>query len=422
VCSSKAYRWYWVMLKHGVVSAGVGEKPGQGVLVAWRDPEPLAARFASFSTWDRVVTYRSVRVDACDTDMALELPQVLLESWVPGYVSRADGELEEAREAARRSGLLFHEASPGALSAQAGLTEEEAEGIRRMRAAAGDQGGFVTGFDPSSEEERAKASARAARFGAGGEDAGPDGDADMKSREKREARAKRFGVPVVEDEEVGKGLLRDLTGLRVPRKDADEQHAKRPEAINIYGLFDHIYTRDILDWFSEFGASRVEWLHDCSANIVFADFNTARRAVAGLSVAIPSITGFEAAVEDLTNKGYTCAPFPMQGGQGHRFFLVRTATAGDVKAAEKEYRTTIGFDRARLGKSDRPGGNFGRKMIEVIRKKAAQAAAMKAEERITGAKSKRRDSDDEDQDEGDARAKARRTADDDEAAPADDAE
>jgi hypothetical protein len=243
----------------------------------------------------------------------------------------------------------------------------------------------------------------------------------MKSREKREARAKRFGVPVVEDEEVGKGLLRDLTGLRVPRKDADEQHAKRPEAINIYGLFDHIYTRDILDWFYEFGASRVEWLHDCSANIVFADSNTAKRAVAGLSVAIPSITGFETAVEDLTKKGYTCAPFPMQGGQDHRFFLVRTATAGDVKAAEKLYRTTIGFDRARLNRGA-GGGSFGRKMIEVIRNKAAQAAAMKAEERITGAKSKRRDSDDEDQDEGDARAKARRTADDDEAAPADDAE
>jgi hypothetical protein len=434
VCSSKAYRWYWVMLKQGVVSAGVGERPGKGVLVAWRDPEPLGARFASLSTWDRVVTYRSVRVDVCDTDMLLELPDALLESWAPGFVARSDGELEEAREAARRSGVLFHEASAAALSAQAGLTEEEAEGIRRMRAAAGgDQGGFVTGFDPTSEEERAKAAARAARFGvgasasasesAGAGAGGSDGDADMMSREKREARAKRFSVPLIEDEQVGKGLLRDLTGLRVPRKDAEEQHAKRAEALNIYGLFDHIYTRDILDWFYEFGASRVEWLHDCSANVVFADSHTAKRAVAGLSVTIPSIAGFEAAVEDLNNKGYTCAPFPMTGEQGHRFFLVRTASAGDVKAAEKEYHTNIGFDRARLGRVP-GGGGFGRKMIEVIRNKAAQAAALKAEERVTGAKSKRRDSEDEDQDEGDARAKARRTADDDEVevAAADDAE
>ena len=62
--------------------------------------------------------------------------------------------------------------------------------------------------------------------------------------------------------------------------------ARRPEAIHVYGV-DVLSTSDILRYFSEWGPTYVEWLDDSSANVVFADELTAKRALVGRGKPLP---------------------------------------------------------------------------------------------------------------------------------------
>lgn len=62
--------------------------------------------------------------------------------------------------------------------------------------------------------------------------------------------------------------------------------ARRPEAIHVYGV-DVLSTSDILRYFSEWGPTYVEWLDDSSANVVFADEFSAKRALVGRGKPLP---------------------------------------------------------------------------------------------------------------------------------------
>lgn len=72
--------------------------------------------------------------------------------------------------------------------------------------------------------------------------------------------------------------------------------ARRPEAIHVYGV-DVLSTSDILRYFSEWGPTFVEWLDDSSANVIFADEFTAKRALVGRGKPLPPDDSAAAAEE-----------------------------------------------------------------------------------------------------------------------------
>ena len=62
--------------------------------------------------------------------------------------------------------------------------------------------------------------------------------------------------------------------------------ARRPEAVYVYGV-DVLSTSELLRYFTEWGPTYVEWLDDSSANVVFADELTAKRALVGRGRPLP---------------------------------------------------------------------------------------------------------------------------------------
>ncbi|XP_046568602.1 nuclear cap-binding protein subunit 3-like [Haliotis rubra] len=101
--------------------------------------------------------------------------------------------------------------------------------------------------------------------------------------EKKEERARRFGIEVSQNQGVDadiKALYQSL-GLR----DADFSHDERgvrPEAIHVRGT-EEMSTKDIFRYFQEFAPGGVEWIDDSSCNVVWADPTTAARALLKLS-------------------------------------------------------------------------------------------------------------------------------------------
>ncbi|KAF9430677.1 hypothetical protein BGZ94_005107 [Podila epigama] len=119
-------------------------------------------------------------------------------------------------------------------------------------------GGFVTGFDPLSKEEREKKANRAQRFGISSQDAVKETVADESS-----------GMDVDE------GDWKRPTDLpETPPRTA----MIRLDAVHLYGT-DEMSTKDVLKYFEEYGPSHVEWIDDSSCNIVFKDGYSAKRAL-----------------------------------------------------------------------------------------------------------------------------------------------
>ncbi|KAG0211692.1 hypothetical protein BGX28_007586 [Mortierella sp. GBA30] len=122
-------------------------------------------------------------------------------------------------------------------------------------------GGFVTGFDPLSKEEKAKKANRAQRFGA---------------------------LPQAESEP--KDEIMDEQGSSMDVDDGDwvrphnlpetppRTSTIRPEAVHLYGT-DEMSTKDVLAYFEAYGPSHVEWIDDSSCNVVFPDVYSAKRAL-----------------------------------------------------------------------------------------------------------------------------------------------
>ncbi|EFN59407.1 hypothetical protein CHLNCDRAFT_137920 [Chlorella variabilis] len=238
--------------------------------------------------------------------------------------------------------------------------------------------GFATGIDLFTEEERQKREQRAARFGL------PEGsglewkppqvraargwggpwlcrcnatehslewvawrraelpallrrvDAWQVSEddEKRRQRAERFGVDYKPKDETG---LMDVD-LFESRRDPGVAAARRPEALHIYGV-DLLSTGDILKYFADYGPKYVEWINDSSANVLFADAPTAKRAVAGMGKPLPPEDAPEqmgidpsdpASLQFLWHKGgdfvKAGTPIPL---------IFRIATVEDVRPADR---------------------------------------------------------------------------------------
>ncbi|KAL4430928.1 hypothetical protein ABPG75_006184 [Micractinium tetrahymenae] len=241
----------------------------------------------------------------------------------PQEQSRLDAEREKHKARAEKFGVAYVEP---------GKRRDLRLDARKERLA---RPGFATGIDLFTEEEVAKRAQRAARFGlpsgSGLEWKPPQPSED---EEKKRARAARFGVEYQPKDETG---LMDVD-LFEARRDPSTAVPRRPEAVHIYGV-DLMSTGDILKYFADYGPKFVEWINDSSANVLFADAPTAKRAVAGMGKPLPPEEAPEqmgidpsdpAAIEFLWHKG---ADFVKAGTPIPLIF--RIATVDDVKPADR---------------------------------------------------------------------------------------
>eukprot|EP00753_Platysulcus_tardus_P017006 PLAT6188.1.p1 GENE.PLAT6188.1~~PLAT6188.1.p1 ORF type:complete len:464 (-),score=206.86 PLAT6188.1:75-1466(-) len=176
--------------------------------------------------------------------------------------------------------------------------------------------GFATGFDVYSEEEEAKRAARAAKYGIPlrkpdmllKEAMKPrvrDEDWQAEEEEKKEAvraaerkaRAERFGMPLYDDVKAQREAASISKRLREQRRDLLPGEERRLDALHVYGT-DRLDTDDLMNYFSIYGATGVEWINDSSANVLFGDKFSATRALRGTTEEIPPLPAEDLAVDD----------------------------------------------------------------------------------------------------------------------------
>ncbi|KAL4426356.1 hypothetical protein ABPG77_004650 [Micractinium sp. CCAP 211/92] len=236
--------------------------------------------------------------------------------------SRLDLEREKHRSRAEKFGVPYVEP---------GKRRDLRLDARKERLA---RPGFATGIDLFTEEEAAKRAQRAARFGLPSTGLEWQPPQPSEDEEKKRARAARFGVEYQPKDETG---LMDVD-LFEARRDPSAAVPRRPEAVHIYGV-DLLSTGDILKYFADYGPKFVEWINDSSANVLFADAPTAKRAVAGLGKPLPPDEAPEqlgidptdpSAIQFLWHKGEDFVkagtPIPL---------IFRIATVEDVKPADR---------------------------------------------------------------------------------------
>ena len=77
----------------------------------------------------------------------------------------------------------------------------------------------------------------------------------------------------------------DMGGMEIDlleQKNAPDEFASiREEAVHILGK-DFMTTKDLFEYFQQFNPKYVEWLNDSSANVVFEDASSAKRAIFNL--------------------------------------------------------------------------------------------------------------------------------------------
>ncbi|KAF9307140.1 hypothetical protein BGZ74_010631 [Mortierella antarctica] len=132
------------------------------------------------------------------------------------------------------------------------------EGHEQPPKYANKSGGFITGFDPLSKEEREKKASRAQRFGAA-----------IQREVKEQAMDEGSGMDVDEGDWKRPTDLPDTP----PRTSMI-----RLEAVHLYGT-NEMSTKDVLKYFEAYGPSHVEWIDDSSCNVVFKDNYSAKRAL-----------------------------------------------------------------------------------------------------------------------------------------------
>jgi Nuclear cap-binding protein subunit 3/Tho1/MOS11 C-terminal domain len=223
--------------------------------------------------------------------------------------------------------------------------------------------GLGTGFDLFTSEEVEKRQQRAERFNM------PDTGLQWnppevpEDEEKKKARAERFGVEYQAPDADG---LMDVD-LFETRKEAPPEVPRRPEAVHIYGV-DLMSTSDLLKYFKDYGPTYVEWLNDSSANVLFKDGPTAKRAIAGLGKPLPledlpeGVDGADPAnIQYLWHKG---EDFMKAGSNLPLVF--RMATILDVKPSERVQSRRLWLSAGGGGGNNR-GSRGGRKFHKVRR-------------------------------------------------------
>lgn len=214
--------------------------------------------------------------------------------------------------------------------------------------------GFTTGFDLFTAEEIEKRQQRAARFNMPSSGIQWTGGEVAEDERKRRQRAERFGTALPSQDDGG---LMDVD-LFEDRKEAPVEAERRLDVVHIYGV-DLLSTKDILHYFGDYGPKYIEWINDSSANVVFNDAATAKRAMAGM--------GIPMATEDLPSGASLDDPQAMQyvwhkGKDFHKAssdipLVFRIATVMDVKPSErvKSRRLWVG-----LGGTHKRGRGRGR--------------------------------------------------------------
>ncbi len=185
-------------------------------------------------------------------------------------VEQPDLEAERERHKARAAKFGVEYVDPE----QSRRREFKAQIVAQERATAG----FATGFNLFSDEESEKRQQRAERFGQPTVGIQWTGAEVAEDEEKRRARAERFSVTTEQSKEDG-GLME--VDLYEERKEVTADVERRLDVVHIYGV-DLLSTKDILNYFGDYGPKVVEWINDSSANVVFSDAGTAERAMVGM--------------------------------------------------------------------------------------------------------------------------------------------
>ena len=183
---------------------------------------------------------------------------------------------------------------------------------------------FTPGFDMTSEEEKQKRAARAAKWGIEAPTA-PEPAALAKESmddhaaalantvEARQTRAARFGVPLNDEvkaqqeqeqkvEQVKKAGFVDQILQRMPRRrkallkldEADQRIDPAPEverrvgALHLYGYMP-LGTGDFTEFYRDYNVTTVEWINGASLNVVFADAYWAEKALQMTSEPLPPV-------------------------------------------------------------------------------------------------------------------------------------
>ncbi|XP_049786475.1 nuclear cap-binding protein subunit 3-like [Schistocerca cancellata] len=126
-------------------------------------------------------------------------------------------------------------------------------------------GGFVTGVDIFDEDER----------------------------KKLDVRAKRFGLSPSESKALTEQQLKDLYASLGVKPAENVEKYYRLNAIHMRGT-ENMSTQDIFSYFRDYGPASVEWINDCSCNVVWLDEASAARALHGLSKQIQGLEAFHA--------------------------------------------------------------------------------------------------------------------------------
>jgi len=137
---------------------------------------------------------------------------------------------------------------------------------------------------------------------------------------------------------------------------------RRPEAVHIYGV-DLLSTRDLLQYFGDYGPKYIEWLNDSSANVIFNDEATSKRAIAGLGSPLSNDDLPEGALSDPQSIQYLWHKGKDFHKAGSDIPLVfRIATVLDVKPSERvqSRRLWVGL-QSRGGRGKKQHGRGSRK-------------------------------------------------------------
>lgn len=266
-------------------------------------------------------------------------------------VDRPDLEAERERHRARALKFGVDYVAPE----QSRRREFKTQIVAQQRSSAG----FTTGFNLFSDEELTKRQQRAERFGQPTVGIEWSGAEVAEDAEKRRARAERFGVTTQQSK--GEGALMEVD-LYEERKEVTAEVERRLEVVHIYGV-DLMSTKDILNYFGDYGPKVVEWINDSSANVVFSDAGTAERAMVGMGTPMVSEDLPTGALADPSAIKYIWFKGRDYKKGGSDIPLVyRVATVLDVKPAQrvKSRRLWVGAGR-RGGGSGRGSGRGGAK-------------------------------------------------------------
>ncbi|KAK2186222.1 hypothetical protein NP493_210g03001 [Ridgeia piscesae] len=124
----------------------------------------------------------------------------------------------------------------------------------------------------------------------------PTGDDDPESLERRQQRAKRFGVSASETEEKSAGDL-DLDslykslGVSTRGEERLRVEGIRDEAIHIRGI-DNMTTQDVFHFFKDFNPGSIEWIDETSCNVMWLDDETSARALLKLTYDVEHVPEF----------------------------------------------------------------------------------------------------------------------------------